>query len=265
MQKVRLSINKSFYVCSRTSSWKYTQKNKIKNTIDKINYIFFYTKNKENNDKQNLKSIILPNCILIYKIKNRLTFNFILLKAKRGPIKITIMETKEKKEHGAEIKLSDIAPLELWKKLGLEQLPLESFPLQEPTSFADDESKKAYEAFRNDLTNEKSVPNDLTIISSDKGGIFLWSLLKEEKKRCPKPKLSSKKLLFKDVLFERICERTKEKKCRLSSDFSKKDFEDIILYLERKRLVYTSDDVIRTTQHLTKLLHQTYNGAWVVL
>ena len=178
---------------------------------------------------------------------------------------MTVMETKQQKKHGAEIKLSDIAPLELWKKLGLEQLPLESFPLQEPTSFADDESKKAYEAFRNDLTNEKSVPNDLTIISSDKGGIFLWSLLKEEKKRCPKPKLSSKKLLFKDVLFERICERTKEKKCRLSSDFSKKDFEDIILYLEKKRLVYTLGDVIRTTQHLTKLFHQSYNGAWLVL
>jgi len=263
MQKVRLNINKSFYVCSRTSSWKYTQKNKIKNTIDKINYIFFYTKNKENNNIWNLKSTMLLNCILEYKIKNRLTFNLILLKNGTWTKKITIM--KEQKKHGAEIMLSDIAPLELWKKLGLEQLPLESFHLQEPTSFADDESKKAYEVFIKDLTNEKSVTNDLTFISSEKGAIFLWLLLKEEKKRCPKPKLSSKKLFFKDVLFERICEKTKEKKCRLSSDFSKKDFEDIILYLEGKRLVYTSDDAIRTTQHLTELLHQIYNGAWLVL
>ena len=174
-----------------------------------------------------------------------------------------IMETKRQKKHGAEIKLSEIEPLELWEKLGLEQLPLEPFPLQEPTSFADDESKKAYEVFKNDLTSEKSVPNDLTIISSEKGSIFIWSLLKEESNRCPKPKLSSKKLLFKDVLFKRICEKTKEKKCRLSSDFSKKDFEDIILYLERKRLVYTLGDVIRTTQHFTKLLHQRYD-AWLV-
>ena len=194
-----------------------------------------------------------------------MTFDFILLKAKRGPIKITIMETKQQKRHGAEIQLSAIHPLELWKKLGLEQLPLESFPLQEPTSFADDESQKAYEAFRNDLTSEKSVPNDLTLISSDKGSIFLWSLLKVEKTRCPKLKVSSKKLFFKDVLFKRICEKAKEKKCRLSSDFSQKDFEDIILYLEKKRLVSTLGDVIRTTQHLTELLHQKYDDAWLVL
>ena len=172
------------------------------------------------------------------------------------------METKNGKEHGVEIRFSDIEPLELWEKLGLEQPPLESFPLQEPTNFVDDESKKAYEVFRNDLISEKSVPNDLALISSDKGSIFLWSLLKEESNRCPKPKLSSKKLLFKDVLFKRICEKAKRKKCRLSSDFSKKDFEDIILYLEKKRLVYTLGDVIRTTQHLTNLLHQRY--AWIV-
>ena len=198
-------------------------------------------------------------------MKNRLTFNLILLKSETWTNKIMIMETKKQKKHDAEIRLSAIKPLELWKKLGLEQLPLESFPLQEPTSFADDESKRAYEAFRNDLTCEKSVPNDLALISSEKGSIFLWSLLKVEKTRSPKLKVSSKKLFFKDVLFKRICEKAKEKKCRLSSDFSQKDFEDIILYLEKKRLVSTLGDVIRTTQHLTELLHQKYDDAWLVL
>lgn len=172
------------------------------------------------------------------------------------------METERLKEHGAEIKLSAIKPVELWKKLGLEQL-LEPFSLQEPTKFADEESKKAYEAFISDFLGEKSISNDLTPISSEKGGVFIWSLLNEQSKRCPKSKLSSKKLFFTDKLFESICKKTKEKGCRLNSNFSKRDFEDIILYLERKRLVYTLGDAVRITKHLTELLHKKY-GAWLV-
>ena len=170
------------------------------------------------------------------------------------------METKQQKRHGAEIQLSAIHPLELWKKLGLEQMQ-ESFPLQEPTRFDSEESKRAYEAFMSDLTREKTTLNDPTLISSEKGSVFIWSLLKEESKRCPKPKLSSKKLLFTDNLFKRICRKTKD--CRLNSNFSQKDFEDIILYLEKKRLVYTLGGAIRTTQHFAKLFHEKYN-AWLV-
>jgi hypothetical protein len=75
------------------------------------------------------------------------------------------------------------------------------------------------------------------------------------------PKLSSKKFLFKDRLFERICKKTKQ--LRPNDKFSEKDFEDIILYLENKRLVLTSIDGIRMTQHFTRLFHEKY-GAWLV-
>lgn len=171
------------------------------------------------------------------------------------------METKTtKRQHGVEIQFSSINPLELWKKLGLEQLQ-EGFALQEPTEFADEESKRAYEAFRSDLTGEKSSSSGLTLIPSDKGSVFIWSLLKEESRRSPMPKLSSKKFLFKDNLFKRICKKAKEYGTNFT--FSEKDFEDIVLYLESKRLVLTSIDGIRATQHFAKLFHDSYN-AWLV-
>ena len=171
------------------------------------------------------------------------------------------MKTKNnKKQHGVEIQFSSINPLELWKRLGLEQVQ-DGFTLQEPTEFVDDESRRAYEAFRMDLIGEKSSSNELTLISSTKGSVFIWSLLKEESRRSPMPKLSSKKFLFKDNLFKRICKKVKE--CGTGLTFSEKDFEDIVLYLESKRLVLTSIDGIRATQHFAKLFHDSYN-AWLV-
>ncbi len=170
------------------------------------------------------------------------------------------MGTKQQKKHGAEIKLSAIKPLEMWTKLGLEQAREESI-LQEPTKFVNEESKMAYEAFKRDSKGENQVREEAVIISSEKGSIFIWSLLKAESKRAPKSKLSSKKLLFKDKLFDRICEKMRT--CCKNSTFSLKDFEDIILYLERKRLVYTLEDGIRSTQHFTDLIHKKY-GAWLV-
>lgn len=170
------------------------------------------------------------------------------------------METKTtKKQHGVEIQFSTINPLELWKNLGLEQL---SEPmLQDPTDFEDDEARRAYEAFKNDFNGEKKASRDLITIVSDKGSIFIWSLLKEVSKRSPMPKLSSKKFLFKDNLFKRICKKMEE--CRAGITFSEKDFEDIILYLESRRLVLTSTDGIRATQHFAELFHRSYN-AWLV-
>jgi hypothetical protein len=171
------------------------------------------------------------------------------------------MKTKQQENHRVEIQFSAIDPLELWRKLGLEQLSFDPMNLQNPTEFEDDEEKRAYEAFRSDFCGENLPQQDLVLIPVDKGSIFIWSLLKEESKRSPMPKLSSKKFLFEDNLFKRICKKTKESS--LNFKFSEKDFEDIILYLENKKLVTTSVDGIRMTQHFATLFHKMYN-AWLV-
>jgi len=134
--------------------------------------------------------------------------------------------------------------------------------LQDPSYFEDDESRMAYEAFKKDFCLEKTPQQDLEIIPSDKGGVFIWSLLKEESKHCPKEKVSSKKLLFMDNLLRTI--RMKAKACYGSSNFSERDFEDIVLYLEKKKLIAYRDGEIRTTQHFMDLFHEKYN-AWLVL
>ena len=170
------------------------------------------------------------------------------------------MEKKLKKRHGREIKFSSIKPLELWKRLELEQPSSESSILQDPISFEDDESRMAYEAFKKDFCMEGVPSQDLMVIPAEKGSIFVWALLKEISERCPKGKLSSKKLLFTDVLLDRI--RRKTKGCCRNADFSEKDFEDIILYLEKKKLVHALGGAIRMTQHLTGLLHNSYH-AWL--
>jgi hypothetical protein len=170
------------------------------------------------------------------------------------------METKQQQNrHGEVIYFSTINPLESWKKMGLQQLvePI----LLDPTDFKNDESKRAYEAFKKDFLGEKKVSRDLISIDSDKGSIFIWSLLKEISERSPRPKLSSKKFLFKDDLFKRICEKVNELLPNL--EFSKKDFEDIMIYLENKNLVTTSSDGIRTTQHFASWFHVRYEK-WLV-
>ena len=171
------------------------------------------------------------------------------------------MESKTKKttkRHELEIQFSSINPLELWRKLGLEQ---SSEPtLQDPLEFEDDEVKRAYEAFKLDFRGDQKVSQDFITIVSEKGSVFIWSLLKEESKYSPMPKLSSKKFLFKDSLFKRICKKVEEYG---DFTFSEKDFEDIVLFLEDRRLVRTSVDGIRTTQHFAKLFHDCYN-AWLV-
>lgn len=189
-----------------------------------------------------------------------MTFIYILINLKSLNPKIyTFMKTKQQNKHGVEIYFSAINPLELWKNLRLEQ-PVDAFATQEPEKFESEEEKEAYEAFRNDLKGEKNDYQELAIIPCEKGSLFIWSLLKEESRRSPRPKLSSKKFLFKDDLFKRICKKTKE--CCSNLDFSEKDFEDIALYLENKKLVLTSIDGIRTTQHFAKRFHECYN-AWL--
>lgn len=171
------------------------------------------------------------------------------------------MKTKQtkKQQHGVEIQFSAIDPLELWDKLNLRQsLEIDT---DDPEKFADEESKKAYEAFKSDLKGEVLAQQELILIPSDKGSLFVWSLLKEESRHSPMPKLSSKKFLFKDSVFKRICRKVKNSYPNI--DFSEKDFEDVILYLEGKKLVLTSIDGVRTTQHFAKLFHDCYN-AWLV-
>lgn len=169
------------------------------------------------------------------------------------------MGTKQQKKHGAEIKLSAIDPLKMWKELGLEQEQEESI-LQEPTEFVSVESKMAYEAFKSDYKGENQVRQEAVVISPKKGGIFIWSLLKAQPEREPVTKLSSKKFLFKDKLFVNFCKRIGELK-RIT--FTEKDFEDISIYLENKNLVERCPDSIRFTHHFTDLIHKKY-GAWLV-
>ena len=171
------------------------------------------------------------------------------------------METTKQQQnrHGEEIHFSAINPLEPWKKMGLEQLAEPT--LQDPTDFENDEAKMAYEAFKNDFREEKKISRDLISIDPNKGSIFIWSLLKEISKRSPRPKLSSKKFLFKDDLFKRICKKVNE--LLPDVEFSKKDFEDITIYLENRNLVTTSVDGIRATQHFARRFHVQYEK-WLV-
>ena len=171
------------------------------------------------------------------------------------------METTKQQQnrHGEEIQFSAINPLESWKKMGLQQLVEPT--LLDPTDFKSDESKRAYEAFKKDFLGEKKVSRDLISIDPNKGSIFIWSLLKEISERSPRPKLSSKKYLFKDDLFKRICEKVNE--LLPNVEFSKKDFENITIYLENKNLVATSDDGIRATQHFASWFHVRYER-WLV-
>ena len=167
------------------------------------------------------------------------------------------MKTKELKKHGVEIRFSTIDPLELWNKLGLEQ-KIDS-NLMDPQEFESEEEKMAYEIFKNDFRGENQIGQGV-VISSEKGSIFIWSLLKAESKRAPNQKLSSKKFLFKDKLFVNFCKRIGELK-RIT--FTEKDFEDISIYLENKNLVERCPDSIRFTHHFTDLIHKKY-GAWLV-
>ena len=193
-------------------------------------------------------------------MENRLTFKFNFIKQNHNPLNKKGMETKQQQNrHGEEIHFSAINPLEPWKKMGLQQLAEPT--LLDPTDFKNDESKRAYEAFKKDFLGEKKVSRDLISIDSNKGSIFIWSLLQEISERSPRPKLSSKKFIFKDDLFKRICKKVNE--LLPDVEFSKKDFEDITIYLENKNLVATSDDGIRTTQHFARRFHVQYEK-WLV-
>lgn len=168
------------------------------------------------------------------------------------------MGTKEEKANAkiarVEIQFMNLNPLELWGRLGLQQFP-EPISMEDP-EFDDDEEKRAYETFKRDLEGEMPSSQNL-IISSDKGSVFIWSLLKEESRRSDQ--LSSINHLFRDDVFNCI-----DCKCKqMEIEFDEEDFDEIIRYLETMRLIQTSRDGIRITQHFHSLFHECYEG-WLV-
>ena len=175
------------------------------------------------------------------------------------------MEKEVKGHHGAEIQFSSISPLELWDRLGLAQprVETEQDEVFDPlfSQFLDEESMAAYAAFKEDcLTSEDFETENVVLISSEKGSLFLWALLHENGKRSKKEKkLSSINHIFKDDMLATI--RRKGKKIRVS--FDEEDFDTIASFLQNKSLVRTSENGIRVTQKFAKLFHERYN-AWLV-
>lgn len=170
------------------------------------------------------------------------------------------MKVDKNQQPLAEVKFSSLSSLELWEKLGLAQPRVEKKSTGEifsPPPFQDEESRLAFEAFRQDCDIETQEEEPGTIqISNEKGSIFIWSLLKEQSKRKSK-KLSSVHHLFKDKVFETISRESGRKKVT----FYEEDFDVISNYLEEKHLVKTSTAGIRITRGLEKLLHEKYG--WI--
>lgn len=161
--------------------------------------------------------------------------------------------------HGAEILFSSISPTELWDRLGLAQ-PSDKKELKEDMPhFSSEESRLAYEAFREECPQETEISEEMSI-PSDKGSLFIWALLKQCSKRSKTDKkLSSVNHLFKDDV-ARTARYTGK---RLGIQIDEEDFDNICSYLQQKRLVATSRDSIRITKHFTELFHERYN-AWLV-
>lgn len=159
----------------------------------------------------------------------------------------------------AEIKFSSLSPLEIWEKLGLAQPSVEKKGADEVSllQFQDEESRKAFEAFRMDCGMVQEEGPEVIQISNTKGSLFIWALLKEESKRSKK--LSSVNHLFKDDVFKTISQKSK----RMNVEFDEADFDEISKYLEDKRLIKTSIAAIRITRNFASLFHERY-FAWLV-
>lgn len=168
-------------------------------------------------------------------------------------------KTKERPE--AEIKFSSLSPSELWEKLGLTQpsVEKESTGVFSPPPFLDEERRKAFEAFREDCDTAEEEREEIVQISKEKGSLFIWALLKEEAKRSRK--LSSVNHLFKDDVFECICQKGQTITPKV--EFEEQDFDEIAEYLESKNLIKTATEAIRITRGFAKLFHKKY-GAWLV-
>lgn len=174
---------------------------------------------------------------------------------------------KNNNSRRAEIRLNSISPLELWEGLGLAQ-PREEKGLSSDVfsaDFLDDESREAFKAFREDCPFDGDFEQEIgyygsnsDIIPSDKGGLFVWSLLNEYSKR-REQKLSSLNNVFKDELSESINEIAE----KFGVSFEDDDFDQVCRFLAKKELIRTSRDSVRITRRLSALFHEKYK-AWLV-
>ncbi|MBQ5944837.1 hypothetical protein IJL65_00025 [bacterium] len=173
------------------------------------------------------------------------------------------MKVNRNQQPLAEIEFNSLSPLELWEKLGLTQPRVEKKSTGEiflPPSFQDEESKMAFEAFRKDCDMIQEEEPETIHISSEKGSLFIWALLKEESKRSKKSKkLSSVNHLFKEDVFQSIIRKGRCTKV----DFDEMNFDEISDYLEERHLIKTSTAAIRITRNFATLFHEKY-GAWLV-
>ena len=168
---------------------------------------------------------------------------------------------KTKERPKAKIKFSSLSPLELWEKLGLTQpsVEKESASIFPPPPFRDDESRRAFEAFREDCDVTEEEKEEVAQISNEKGSLFIWALLEEEAKRSRK--LSSVNHLFKEDVLECISQKSQEMTPKV--EFEEQDFDEISAYLEGKNLIKTATEAIRITRGFAKLFHEKF-GAWLV-
>ena len=164
-----------------------------------------------------------------------------------------------------EVHLSSISPFELWERLGLAQ-PREEKELNPDVfspDFLDEENLAAFEAFRKDCPFDVDDQDSgffgsiSDVVSSDKGGLFLWALLNEYSKRLEK-KLSSINVVFKDELYESITQVGD----RYGIDFEEEDLDRVCRFLSKKGLIRSSRDSIRITRRLSKLFHEKFQ-AWL--
>ena len=159
-----------------------------------------------------------------------------------------------------EVKLSSLSPVEIWERLGLAQPRDEKEPEEIfSENFLDEESRRAFETFRQDCPLEKE-PVTMEFISSKKGGIFLISLLKECARRSPsEKKKSSVNYIFKDDVEKRMAKEGR--KSHIS--FDNEEFDKIAKFLKEKHLVALSRDGIRITRTFSALFHQSYGARLV--
>lgn len=182
------------------------------------------------------------------------------------------MESKQKKNYSGKIRFSAIDILELWGKLGLTQTKSQK-GLNEwdemvlpPSQFMDEESRRAFEAFRADfsemssgmssgMSSENSSSTGEIFIPEDKGSLFIWALLFEVGKE---KKLSSLRYVFKDEVAGTILQKGQE----LGIVFEAQDFDDISSFLQNKGLIQTTKEGIGITQKFHQLFHKKF-GAWL--
>ena len=160
----------------------------------------------------------------------------------------------------AEIPLSSLSPVEIWERLGLAQPREEKEPEEIfSKSFRSEESRRAFEAFRQDCPLEDE-PVTMEFIPSIKGGVFLISLLKECARRSPREKkMSSTNHIFKDDVEKRMAKEGRKNHI----SFENEEFDKIARFLKGKHLVALSRDGIRITRTFSSLFHEAY-GAWLV-